>query len=206
LHYIQFAVRHSVKQLFLILVLMASATASGAAPASTQPIHLATNTVLHDQHDRPVTPLDLPKDHRAVVLIFILTDCPISNSYAPAIADLCRTFTSQGIDFFTVYEDSPLTPTAASAHHDAYGFPCDALLDSHQQLARITGATVTSEAIVVGPGGTLLYRGRIDDQYVAVGKKRFAATTHELKDVLSQIAADQPVIVSSMPAVGCAIP
>jgi len=105
-----------------------------------------------------------------------------------------------------VYEDAPLTPAAAIAHHDAYGFPCDALLDPQQQLAHLTGATVTPEALVVGPGSTLLYRGRIDDQYVSVGKKRFAATTHELKDALSEVAADQPVTTESMPAVGCAIP
>jgi len=190
----------------LILNLLICSAVLRADPASTQPIHLPTDTVLHNQKDQPVRPLELASGHRAVVLIFISTDCPISNSYAPAIADLCRGFTPKGIDFYTVYEDSPLTPAAATAHHDAYGFPCDALLDPQQQIAHVSGATVTSEAIVAGAGGTLLYRGRIDDQYVAVGKKRFAATTHELKDALSQIAADQTVNVSSMPAVGCSIP
>jgi hypothetical protein len=187
-------------------VVLSCIAALGIAPPSTQPTHLPTDTRLHNLKDQPIAPLDLPKDRRAVVLIFISTDCPISNSYAPAIADLCRRFTPQRIDFYTVYEDSPLTVAAATAHHDAYGFPCDALLDPQQRLAHLAGATVTSEAVVAGPGGTLLYRGRIDDQYASVGKRRFAATTHELKDALLQVAADQLVDVPWSPAVGCAIP
>ena len=122
------------------------------------------------------------------------------------IADLFRTYSAQRIDFYTVYEDAPLTTAAAISHHDAYNYPCDALLDQQHALAHALGASVTPEAIVVGSGGEILYRGRIDDQYVSVGKKRYSATTHELKDVLSEIADNQPVTVESKPAIGCAIP
>jgi hypothetical protein len=188
-----------------LLLLVATCAVAADAP-STQPAHLPTDTVLRDLNDHCIAPLALPAGHRAAVLIFISTDCPISNGYAPLIAELCHTFTQQGIDIYTVYEDSPLTPAAATAHHDSYAFPCDALLDPQQTLAHLTSATVTPEAIVVGPGGTLLYRGRIDNQYATVGRKRFSATTHELKDTLAEIAAEQPVTVESMPAVGCAIP
>ncbi|MBV8780766.1 MAG: hypothetical protein JO353_05150, partial [Phycisphaerae bacterium] len=84
-------------------------------------------------------------------------------------------------------------------------YPCDALLDPDAALATTVHAIVTPEAIVIASDGTVLYRGRIDDQYVSVGRKRFAATTHELRDVLSEIAADKSVTIASMPAVGCAI-
>jgi hypothetical protein len=195
-----------MRLLIVTAILLACGVAAGADPPTTRPIHLPTDIALHDQKDRPVTPLDLPAGHRAVVLLFISTDCPISNSYAPAIGDFCRSFTPKGIDFYTVYEDPSLTPAAARAHHDAYAFPCDGLLDSQQALAHATGARVTPEVVVVGPGGLLLYRGRIDNLYVSVGRKRYTATTHELRDVLLEVAADQAVTVSSMPSVGCSIP
>ena len=177
-----------------------------AEAPSTQPGRFPAGIVLHNQKDQPITPLDLPAGHRAVVLIFITTDCPICNTYAPTIGDLCRAFTSRGIDFYTVYEDPELTPAAARAHHDAYAFPCDGLLDSEQKLAHLAGVSVTPEAFVVAAGGTLVYHGRIDDLFTSIGRKRYAATTHELKDVLGEIAADEPVSVSATPAVGCPIP
>jgi hypothetical protein len=138
-------------------------------------------------------------------LLFIATDCPISNGYAPTLAQICRTFTPKGIDCFTVYCDASLTTAAAQAHHDQYEYPCDALLDPKQALASIVHATCTPEAVVVDADGVLQYRGRIDDLYVALGKKRFVATTHELQDVLNEIAAGHAVTVPWLPAIGCEI-
>jgi peroxiredoxin len=192
---------------FILSAVLISLTAGvrGDVPA-TEPSRFPAGIVLHNQKDEAVTPLDLPAGHRAVVLIFITTDCPICNTYASTIGDLYRAFGPKAIDFYTVYEDPQLTAAGAKAHHDAYAFPCDGLIDSEQKLAHLAGASVTPEAFVVGAGGGLLYHGRIDDLFTAIGRKRYAATTHELKDVLSEVVADERVSISETPAVGCPIP
>jgi thiol-disulfide isomerase/thioredoxin len=195
-----------MRSLIIIAVITSLAAGVRADAPATQPSRLPAGIVLHNLKDQPVTPLDLPAGHRAVVLIFITTDCPICNTYAPTIGDLCRALASRGIDFYTVYEDLQVTAAAASAHHDAYAFPCDGLVDPEQKFAHLAGASVTPEAFVVGPDRMLLYHGRIDDLFTSIGRKRFAATTHELKGVLAEIAADEPVSISPVPAVGCPIP
>ncbi len=160
---------------------------------------------MQDIHGQSITPLQLAMKQRAVVLVFISTDCPISNSYAPLLIELSRTFEEKHITFYTVYTGVDVTADAVEKHRKDFGYTCDALLDPHGDLAKITGAMHTPEVAVVGVEGTLLYLGRIDDQYTSVGHKRFAATTHELKDVLDAIAAGEPVTTPSMPAVGCTI-
>jgi hypothetical protein len=64
---------------------------------------------------------------------------------------------------------------------------------------------VTPEAVVLGKGGEVLYRGRIDDNYLAFGKKRAAARQHDLSDALDAIAAGQTVKEKETQAIGCVI-
>jgi hypothetical protein len=79
------------------------------------------------------------------------------------------------------------------------------LLDPQHRLVQRLKATVTPEAVVVGKKGELLYRGRIDDGYVALGKKRAAVTEHDLDAALEAIAAGKPVKKTETKAVGCLI-
>ena len=67
------------------------------------------------------------------------------------------------------------------------------MLDPQHRLVKLAKATVTPEAVVFGKNGEVLYRGRIDDQYAALGKKRAAATRHDLFDALDAITAGKPV-------------
>jgi hypothetical protein len=57
----------------------------------------------------------------------------------------------------------------------------------------------------VGRTGELLYRGRIDDGYAALGKKRAVVTEHDLRDALDAIAAGKPVKKAKTKAIGCLI-
>ena len=147
-----------------------------------------------------VRPLGMPG---TTVLIFVATDCPISNSYAPELQRIMADHRADGVRFFLVYADA--TATAAKAHEATYGYTCRALLDPHHALSAWTGATVTPEVAVVGDGGKLLYRGRIDDRYVGFGHKRPGATTHDLRAALRAIVAGRAVEVARTEAIGCPI-
>jgi hypothetical protein len=143
---------------------------------------------------------------RATVLVFITNDCPISNAYAPEIHRLCDQYMRQNIAFYLVYADPSLSPDDARRHYAEYGYRCPALLDRNHELAQRAGATVTPEAAVFIPDGTLIYRGRIDNLYVDLGKPRYAATTHDLRDTLEAIVQNRPVQRTFTAAVGCHIP
>ena len=53
--------------------------------------------------------------------------------------------------------------------------------------------------------GRRIYTGRIDDQYIALGKWRPRPTRHDLEEVLEAVTTGQPLEPTMTEAVGCAI-
>ena len=58
-------------------------------------------------------------------------------------------------------------------------------------------------AVVLGADGARVYRGRIDDRYLAPGQYRMKPTTRELRDAIEAVLAGRPVPVAEMKAAGC---
>ena len=171
----------------------------GAGLAGPEPSH---DFVFSDLNGVAWQPLD-PGDKAGSVLIFYWQDCPISNSYAPELNRLCAGHTN--FAFYIVQVDSGLTRDAAKEHARKFDLHPPVLLDPRHRLVKFLKATVTPEAVVVGRKGELLYRGRIDDGYAALGKKRAAVTEHDLQEALDAIAAGKPVKKSETKAIGCLI-
>jgi hypothetical protein len=143
------------------------------------------------------------------VLVFVRTDCPIANRYAPELRRLHDGFSAKGVAFWLVYPDPSETPEAIRRHQRAFGLGFRALRDPQHELVKATQATVTPEAavFVAGPDGPrMVYRGRIDDRYVDFGRSRPAPTARDLRDVLRSLAAGTAVAPRTTPAVGCFIP
>jgi predicted ATP-grasp superfamily ATP-dependent carboligase len=188
---------HLVFRTTLALVTLCLFSISHADPAPSA-------IIVPDLDGTPHHPLD-PENNRANVLFFIRTDCPISNTYAPEITRLQKQYASQKIAFYLVYTLRDLTPAAAREHLKQYNLAVPALIDRKHELVKATGATVTIEAAVIGPNGSLLYRGRIDDLYAALGKPRTVPTTHELRDALDAIVNNKQPPTPRTKAIGCAI-
>lgn len=142
---------------------------------------------------------------KATVFVFVTTDCPIANAYQPKLRELQEEFASQGIKFVEVYPVPSITREAVLKHRSDYKIRSSSLLDPDRTLAKRLGAKVTPEAIVLDRAEKVLYRGRIDDQHAALGKKRPEPTKLDLTNALKAIVADQPVAVPETTAVGCLI-
>jgi hypothetical protein len=67
---------------------------------------------------------------------------------------------------------------------------------SYHQWVKKAGATRSPETVVFSPKGQIVYRGRISDQYVGLGKRRANVTSHDLRDALEALLAGQPVTQS----------
>lgn len=157
-----------------------------------------------DLSDRPVDPLRDPAV-RFSVLVFVQTDCPLSNRYAPEVQRLQTKFSGQGVAFWLVYPDATETADAIHRHLSDYSYRMDALRDPAHVLVRKSKARVTPEAAVFAPGGRLVYHGRIDDRYVEVGWARAAASSHDLEVALDAALAGRPLPQEGAPAIGCFI-
>lgn len=160
---------------------------------------------VRDLDGKEMTPLTV-EGAKAHVLIFTTTDCPVACSYIPEINALAARFGKQGVRFYLVQVDPELTVAEARKHAAEYDLRPPVLLDSHHLLVQATGVERTPEAVVIAPGGAVVYRGRIDDLYTDLGKKRKVATRHDLDDALKGLLAGKPIPVPRTEAVGCSIP
>jgi thiol-disulfide isomerase/thioredoxin len=140
-----------------------------------------------------------------VVLLFVGTDCPISNKYIPEVERLVKEFNRQGIKFYAVYAGE-VEPEAIKKHLKEFGVTLAALRDPELKLARFARAKITPEAVVFVGERKVVYRGRIDNRFPELGRARVEATERDLRDVLKAIVAGKPVPEKNTPAIGCYIP
>lgn len=157
-------------------------------------------TNLSGERVNPLADADSPS-----VFLFMRSDCPISNRYAPEMRRLHETFSPRGVRFWSVYVDPQEKPESIQRHAEDFQVPGEILRDSRHDLVRLTGARVTPEAAVFDAGGRLVYRGRIDDRYTDFGKARAQPNRRDLKLALESVIQGERVAEPEMEAVGCFI-
>lgn len=167
-------------------------------PVSARPPQTAL-----DLDGKPVDPIKASKGKLAV-LVFVRTDCPISNRYAPLLKQLNDTYAAKA-KFWLVYPDKKTTSQEIAEHLRQFHYSISPLRDPAHSLVKLASATITPEAAVFDAEGRLLYHGRIDNRYEDPGRSRTAATTHELQSVLEAATNSKPSPLASAPAIGCYI-
>ena len=140
---------------------------------------------------------------KPVVLLFLRTDCPISNRYAPVIKKMSARYHGK-VAFWLVYPNRKIDADKIREYQREYGYDLPPLRDPQHALVAQARAQVTPEAAVFDGSGRLLYHGRIDDLYQDFGRARTVATTHELDDAIQAVLNGKKPPVSA-PAVGCYI-
>lgn len=175
------------------LFLLGAAQLPGSEPA---PLRLT------DSSGHVVEPLAI-RGQKATVLLFLTTECPIGNRYAPEISRIVRDYKSQGITFHAIYAHE--TSAEVTEYQRQYKLALGALLDPELKLAKLTGATITPEACILGPEGEVLYRGRIDDRAVKYGTVRLEPRVRDLRLALDAVLAGKPVAEKFTQAIGCYI-
>lgn len=142
-------------------------------------------------------------DGKALVLIFMRTDCPISNRYAPTIQALSKKYAGTAV-MILVYPDKSETAQDIEKHLQEYGYKIPALRDTQRELVNVSKVEITPEAAVFDRSGELIYHGRIDNWYKDFGHARAAPTTHELDQAI-QATVGGTQAPASIGGVGCYI-
>jgi len=152
------------------------------------------------------SPADPFEDRSRVhVLVFVRTDCPITNRYAPELRRIRDRFSGAAVDFSLVYSGKIETRTAVEQHVREYQFPGTAYLDPKHELAGRAHATVAPEAAVFDRSGRPLYLGRIDDRWISFGRSRPQATTHDLETAITAVLAGRTPAERKTRAIGCSL-
>ncbi len=143
--------------------------------------------------------------YKAVAIVFLATDCPVSREYVPTLNRLAAAQGDQPVKFYGVISDESITRAQAVKFQKDFDIKFPVMFDASGEIADVLGPTHVPEAFVLDAGANVVYRGRIDDQYPEPGKKRPQATTHELADALTAVVAGKPVEVARTTPVGCPV-
>jgi hypothetical protein len=145
-------------------------------------------------------------DGRPVCVLFVGTDCPISNAYAAEIGRLTADYTGK-VAVVVAYPDPDATPAAALRHAREFRLNLPVIPDPSLTLARRLKATTVPQAVLLDKSGRVAYRGRIDDRYPKPGgPRRENPTRRDLRDALDAVLAGRPVPAPETKPVGCPIP
>jgi peroxiredoxin len=140
------------------------------------------------------------KDSKAIVLMFISTQCPVSNSYNERMNALYNDYHEKNIAFIAINSNKGENVEEIKTHASEHGFKFPVLKDWKNIVADRLGATVTPEIYVLSPDLDLLYHGRIDNS-----SNKEKITSNDLRSALDEILASKPVKVTSTKAFGCTI-
>src|SRR5579864_772360 len=168
----------------LLLVLPAGLAFVGAGDTNAKPIASFT---LKDAAGKPWA-LEAQKKHKATVVIFLGTQCPVNNAYAPKLGELYKEYAGKGVQFIAINSNAHDTVETIAEHAKKYAIPFPVLRDEQHVGADRFGAERTPEAFVLDDKLMVRYRGRIDDQF-GVGFQRPAPTRRDLAEALDEVLA-----------------
>jgi hypothetical protein len=140
--------------------------------------------------------------NRVKVFVFVRTDCPITNRYAPEIRRIADSFPQAA--FWMVYPDGTEPADAIRRHMMDYSLPGQVLLDPKHELVKRSHVTIAPE-VAVFDGDKLAYHGRIGDLWVNPGVSRPVARTHDLEDAIAALLDNKQVKLPETHAVGCSL-
>ncbi len=144
------------------------------------------------------------KDAKAVVVVFLGTQCPLSNQFLPRLAELHKEFAPKGVQFLGINANHQDSPSRIAEHAQKRELPFPVLRDEGNKLADQFGARRTPEAFVLDGQRVIRYQGRVDDQF-GINVQRPAPTRRDLAEALQEVLAGNKVSVAATPVAGCII-
>ena len=137
---------------------------------------------------------------KGTVLIFIATQCPVSNGYNERMEKLAQDFKARGINVIGINANSTESVADVKDHAAKNNLTFTILKDNGNKVADLLGATRTPEAYFLDGSNKLLYHGRIDNS-----RDITQVNSSELRDALEATLAGKPVAKATANAFGCSI-
>ena len=148
---------------------------------------------------KPFTLSSAARDHKAVVLVWISTQCPYSNAYNAQMKNLANAFASKGVLFVGINSNKTEDSAAVIAHAKANGHTFPIVKDPNNKVADLYDVRRTPEVYVIDPEGKLRYHGRITENH------EDPASSPDLKNALDSFLAGKPIARTETKAFGCTI-
>lgn len=144
------------------------------------------------------------RDAKATVLVFMGTECPVSNGYAPRLSDLVTKYKDKGVVIVGINPNEQDDAEAIANHARNFKLSFPVLKDADGKLAARLNVQRIPEVFVLDGQRFVRYRGRIDDQFTPIAKKE-RANTREMLNALNAVLAGEEVKVAFTPVAGCLV-
>ena len=182
--------------LTLAVLCLAATVAVAEAPAIGE---AAPDFQLTTLDGKPFSLASAAKANKAVVLIWISTQCPYSNAYNVAMRDMANAYASKGVLFAGINSNKTEDAAKATAHAKANGHTFPIMKDPSNKVADLYDAQRTPEVYVIDSTGKLRYHGRITENH------EDASSSPDLKNALDSFLAGKPIARTETKAFGCTI-
>ena len=123
------------------------------------------------------------------VFLFMRTDCPAANAYAPELRRVAQEFRGRHVAFYLVYPEPDENKRAIENHMAEFALPGTPLRDPDRELQKRAHVSITPEAAVFDAAGGLKYHGR----------------TEELEGAIAAVIAGKPVVHPQTKVIGCSL-
>jgi len=195
-----------MRKLYAAALLCALALSAGAPAgrAFDTPAAVAVGSTVADfklpDADGKQHSLSSLRGKNGTVLIFVSTQCPVSNAYNERMEKLAQELGEKGVRVVGINSNATETADAVRQHAAEKGLTFTILKDAGNRVADQLDAQVTPEAYFLDASNKLVYRGRIDNS-----RSGAAITSQELREAVEATLAGRPVARPEVKAFGCSI-
>jgi peroxiredoxin len=139
-------------------------------------------------------------DSKAIVVIFVATECPVSNDYNSRMENLFKKYNQKEIAFLGINSNKAESVEMIKEHANENGLTFTILKDEKNIIADKFEASFTPEVYILNSDFNILYHGRIDN-----ARKESEVVTKDLENALNEILAGKEVTKKVTKAFGCSI-
>ena len=140
------------------------------------------------------------KDSKAIVIMFIATECPVSNAYNSRMENIYKKYNQKNVAFIGINSNKAESVERIKDHAKEKGLTFTILKDEKNIIADKFEASFTPEVYVLNGNFELLYHGRIDNS-----KNESDVVSKDLENALNEILAGKEVSKKETKAFGCTI-
>lgn len=142
---------------------------------------------------------------KALVLVFMGTQCPVGNLYAQRLSALDRKFRPRGVAILGINANASETAEQVAQYGREYALSFPILKDDGNQVADLLLAGRTCEVVVLDEQRAIRYRGAIDDEYLQGGGSKRVGVRPYLAEALEAVLAGRRVWEPVTSVQGCPI-
>jgi len=181
------------------IILFTSFTYFNSLGSSLKDVTKVENFILKDYNGKSHSLSDYEKS-KAIVIMFIATECPVSNAYNTRMEKLYETYKDKEVAFLGINSNKQESVEDIKNHAKEHSFRFPILKDKNNIIADKFEASVTPEIYVLNSNFEVMYHGRIDNS-----RNESEVSSKDLDNALNEILNGKKVTNQRTKAFGCTI-